>query len=379
MDSCSKTPDQEPPTDPSVTAAPKPPDQLFRVVKTLSTPTSSAGVYLCLPRTLPPPFEPTKEVDVDLQDRTADVHNVYQTVRGNTRLRQQLSLLSYKNWSDVLYENMQYNSASFLEDEHLKMLPQLVVVKMHKNSNVLRNEDSQIERQHKRGGRATLHVGSYVLRAQFTTSPLTSFVCLRPVFGPTLAQFGEASNKNQGSIPGWFVAHICAALIDAVDFLHDEGTVHAKIEASNVMLNLYPTYMHHRYRGYPDVQLIDFALASQSDEDAEERDNRAVLELMEHVITEWSDVAPFMPSVSNFPALSGEGDDPILVLLAFIRMMLAGNHDGCTGLSGLYARAVDIRHEGPRSMPWNVMRLLHADLVIAEELDRAVRDPLVLE
>ena len=378
MKSRSGTPSQKPPTRSLLVSAPRPPGQLFRVVKPLSKTASSSVVYLCLPRALPPPFEPSKEIDYDLQDRMADVHDAFQTVRGNTRLRQQLSLLSYKNSGDVLYENMQHNGTSLLHDKHLKMLPQLVVVKMSRDTDLLRKEVLQIEAQHKKGGRATLHVGSHVLRAQFTASTATSFVCLRPVFGPTLAQFGEASNKNQGRIPGWFVGHICVALVDAVDFLHDEGIVHAKIEASNIMFNLYPTYMHHRYRGYPDVQLIDFSLAGQSDEGAEERDHRAVLELMEHVITEWSDVAPFMPFINNFTGLSGEGDDPLLTQLALIRTMLSGVYDGYTNLAELQARAVDIRHEGPETIPWNLMKLLHADLVTADELDRAVRAPLAL-
>ena len=308
----------------------------------------------------------------------ADFHDAFQTVRGNMRLRQQLSLLSYKNSSDVLYENMQHNGTSLLQDKHLKMLPRLVVVKMSRDTDLLRKEVLHIEAQHKKGGRATLHVGSHVLRAQFTASTATSFVCLRPVFGPTLAQVGEASNKDQGRMPGWFVGHICVALVDAVDFLHDEGIVHAKIEASNIMFNLYPTYMHHRYRGYPDVQLIDFSLAGHSDEGAEERDHRAVLELMEHVITEWSDVAPFVPFINSFTGLSGEGDDPLLTQLALIRTMLSGAYDGYTNLAELQARAVDIRHEGPETMPWNLMKLLHADLVTADNLDGGVRDPLVL-
>ncbi|RYN36059.1 hypothetical protein AA0119_g5000 [Alternaria tenuissima] len=381
MKSRSGTPSQKPPTRSLLVSAPKPPGQLFRVVKPLSKTASSSIVYLCLPRALPPPFEPSKEIDYDLQDRMADVHDAFQTVRGNTRLRQQLSLLSYKNSGDVLYENMQHNGTSLLHDKHLKMLPQLVVVKMSRDTDLLREEVLQTEAQHKKGGLATLHVGSHVLRAQFTASTATSFVCLRPVFGPTLAQFGEASNKNQGRIPGWFVGHICVALVDAVDFLHDEGIVHAKIEASNIMFNLYPTYMHHRYRGYPDVQLIDFSLAGQSHknaEDAKEQDHHAVLELMEHVITEWSDVAPFMPFINNVTGLSGEGDDPVLTQLALIRTMLSGVYDENTNLAGLHARAVDIRHEGPENMPWNLMKLLHADLVTADELDRAVRAPLAL-
>ncbi|KAG9192576.1 hypothetical protein G6011_11310 [Alternaria panax] len=375
-------PDQEPPMNSLLMAAPKPPDQLFRVVKPLSTLTSSSGVFLCLPRALPPSFEPLNEVDFALQDRIADIRDAFQTVPGNTRLRQQLPLLSYKSSKDVLCNNMQHNGASWLEDKHLKMLSQLVVVKTHKDTDGLRNEVLQVEGQHRKGEHATLHVGSYVLRAQYTDSPSTSFVCLRPVFGPTLAQFGEASNKDQGHIPSWFVEHIFVGLVDAVGFLHDEGIVHGKIEASNVMLNLYPTYMHHRYRGYPDVQLMNFSLARECDEgddEAKERDNRSVLEPMEQVITRWSDVAPFMQFQSDATWLRGEGDDPLLIQLASIQRMLAEEYDGYTDLSELRERAVDVRHEGPETMPRNLMKLLHADLVTPDELDRAVRAPLVLK
>ena len=99
---------------------------------------------------------------------------------------------------------------------------------------------------------------------------------------------------------------------------------------------------------------------------------------MEHVITEWSDVAPFMPFINNVTGLSGEGDDPVLTQLALIRTMLSGVYDENTNLAELQARAVDIRHEGPETIPWNLMKLLHADLVTADELDRAVRAPLAL-
>ena len=58
--------------------------------------------------------------------------------------------------------------------------------------------------------------------------------------------------------------------------------------------------------------------------------------------------------------------------------MLSGVYDGYINLAELQARAVDIRHEGPETIPWNLMKLLHADLVTADELDRAVRAPLAL-
>jgi serine/threonine protein kinase len=350
------------------------------VVKTLSAPTSSSGVYLCLPRALPSSFEPSDEVDSDLYDRVSETHDAFQTVSGNARLQQQLPLLSYKNLNDVLYKSMQQNGASALPDQHLRMLPQLVVVKTRRKTDELRNEALHIEEQHRKGECATLHIGSYVLGAQYTTSPSTSFICLRPVFGPTLAQFGEASNKDgQSGIPGWFVAHICIGLVDAVGFLHDEGMVHGKIEASNIMLNLYATYMHHRYRGYPDVQLIDFSATGPGDEDAVEEDSRGILEVMEQTIAKWSDVAPFIGFADNATGSGREGEDPLVAQLAFIEMMLAGDYDEYFNIPDLRERAEDMRHEGPEMMPKTLIKLLHEDLVPATEIERAVQDPLVLK
>jgi hypothetical protein len=69
--------------------------------------------------------------------------------------------------------------------------------------------------------------------------------------------------------------------------------------------------MHYQYRVYPDAQLIHFAVTSQDDKVAEERDNRDVLILVEQVITKWSGVAPSMEFASNVTDSRGEGDDSL--------------------------------------------------------------------
>ena len=110
---------------------------------------------------------------------------------------------------------MEHNGTSLLLDKHLKMLPQLVVVKLNKQTNQLRSEVDAIEAIYKEdGSNASLFIGSFVLSAQHTMEPKTSFMCLRPVFGPTLEQFGEASITDpNGGIPAWFVGHIILRLI----------------------------------------------------------------------------------------------------------------------------------------------------------------------
>jgi hypothetical protein len=162
--------------------APKPPGHLFRIVKTLSP-----GVYVCLPRTLPPPFEPTTEINPDLYDKLVDVRSAFAFATvPNARLHQQLPLLSYARLSDVLYEAVQHNGTSLLLNRHLKMGMQIVAVKMSQDKEKLRKEVEVVESLHRVVEEASLFVGSYVLQFQHTTSPATSLAVLCPTFGPTL-------------------------------------------------------------------------------------------------------------------------------------------------------------------------------------------------
>jgi hypothetical protein len=353
--------------------APKPPGHLFRIVKTLSP-----GVYLCLPRALPPPFEPTTDIDPDLHDKLVDVRSAFATVP-NARLHQQLPLLSYARLSDVLYEAMQHNGTSFLLNRHLKMAMQLVVVKMSAETEKLRGEVDIVESLHRGVEEASLFIGSYVLQSQHTISPATSFAVLRPVYGPTLQQYEEHSTG--GGIPGWLVGHIAIGLMDAVQYVHDCGVPHGSISASNTMINLYPTDMHHRYRGYPDIQLIDFAGATRSWHDEVEKiDVQALLEVIEELISKYSDVAPFLGLVTY--AGVQEGEDPLISLLRQVRSMLASTYDGPFEMDDLRKqlapRLEQMRHDGPETLPRDLMKLLHSDLVTGPELERAVQGPLVI-
>ena len=271
----------------ATTHAPKPPGTIFRVVKKLESHDSTSGVYLCLPRILPPPFTPSQDTDGDVPDDAPAIHAAYSKIPRNQRLRKQMPLLQGVNYADFLYRSMEHNGTSLLLDKHLKMLPQLVVVKLNKQTNQLRSEVDAIEAIYKEdGSNASLFIGSFVLSAQHTMEPKTSFMCLRPVFGPNLEQFGGASITDpNGGIPAWFVGHIILRLIETVNYLHDCEVMHGNIAPSNIMLNLYPTYMHLRYRGYPDVLLINFSQAGSTESADECEDVIAVLRVMEEVIT----------------------------------------------------------------------------------------------
>jgi hypothetical protein len=210
-------------------------------------------------------------------------------------------------------------------------------------------------------------------------------------------QFGSLitlPSRGRG-IPSWLLAHICLGVLDALQYVHDCGVVlHGKIGAASVVLRLYPTCMHHRYRGYPDVLLFGFLGATvtaekeegevnEEEDEGKEEDVRSVLQVMEQVVTRWSGVAPFMGSAIDAGGGGGEGDGAETALLQKAQSILAGSSDGALGVDHVRAqlapRLEQMRHEGPDTMHQELMHLLHSDLVTGPELDRAVRDPVVIK
>ncbi|EUC29322.1 hypothetical protein COCCADRAFT_106832 [Bipolaris zeicola 26-R-13] len=371
-------------SEPTPTVA-RPPGAVFRVVKTLSKSSSSTGVYLCLPRTLPSSSEPTMDIDEDLSNRCAPILAAFGKMTGNERLQQQLSLLEYERLGHVLYQNIQENRTSLLRSGQIEMLPQLVVVKMSTEKEKVRREVEVVEEIHRMAGEVTtLHIGSYVLGSQHTEAPETSYMVLRPIFGPTLEEFSERSSCcRSGHIPDWLMAHVCIALIEAVNFLHEHGLVHGRIEASNVMLSLYPVYMHHRYRGYPDVQLINFSDCASAAAKDTALDVRGVLVVLGEIMIKQSDAAPSRRSKRDVRGRVREKQGEQNLLLAQIKSMTTADYEGDMDIQGLQRSLVgiaqDMRHVGPETMPRDIMRLLHADLTTAGELECAVRNPLVLK
>jgi len=69
------------------------------------------------------------------------------------------------------------------------------------------------------------------------------------------------------------------------------------------------------------------------------------------------------------------------MLLASIRKMMDVDSPGIHRYDDLRAelegRALDLRHDGPNTLPRYMMKMLHADLATAAELDDAFRDPTV--
>jgi len=96
----------------------------------------------------------------------------------------------------------------------------------------------------------------------------------------------------------------------------------------------------------------------------------------------WSDVAPFLNTAADTAeSLESENQDPLVTLLVSIRKMVdvdsLGIHRHNDLRAELEGRALDLHHDGPKTLPRYMMKMLHTDLATAAELDDAVRDPTV--
>jgi hypothetical protein len=291
----------QPPAEMSTPAAPPtPPPHLFRTIKRLQE-----GAFLCLPRNV------TGATDSSLVRAIEDA------------------------------------GESKLEKECLDVLPHLRIVRTSASPVVLKRELDVLEALE----------SELLMKAQVTGVLESSWLCLFPVFGHTLEEFG-AKYKDKGGIPSWFLAHILLSLHEAVSHMHAGGFAHGILTADTVVLDPYPRNEAYRYRSYPAIHLTNLASATDLDDASEERDVIAVLELMQRCVVEWSTIAP---------ATDDDTEDPMSLILHDFRSILA--FSPLPPLDDLLARLTDVRHEGPTSyIPPTLRSLLHADLVTKDEL-----------
>jgi hypothetical protein len=323
MDSRSATLSTEP--DPrDLTNTLKPPGHLFRVIKRVSSKT-----YLCLPRTLDPLSPPT------CYDLPASL-TAFKSLP-STRSHKQTLLLEYEH-KDTLVWSVTHNDASLLQQKNINLMPQVVVVKMGPK---IRSEVSVLEALHHGCECADLCIGSRVLRAQLTGGAESTWMCKAPVFGPTLESVGRTC-ATEGGLPNWFLAHVFLGVLDGVVFVHANGISHNRLLSSSIVLNLYPRYMHYRYRGYPDVQLIGFGQAGALEDTG--GDAHSSLRIMVEAISKWSDSAPFLALASKDGLMVT--DDSILLVLQEVRQLLQSTAHllsktfGCVSMGGSSISAI---------------------------------------
>ncbi|KAH8706115.1 hypothetical protein GQ44DRAFT_777782 [Phaeosphaeriaceae sp. PMI808] len=352
---------------------PVPPPSRFRIIKRLSSASNTThAVYLCLPRALEL-FSPATDIDTTFRERVAKEHTSFSTLP-HAYMHCQMWLLSYPRYGDTLVRMIEQLKSSSLPRALVQSIfPSLTVVKMGACAASLRREIETIEALTEHDEDASMHIGSYVVGTQTTGSCADSYLVMAPVFGRTLREFAEVS----GGLPSWMIAHVVLGLVDAVKCVHDKGITHGKLDMGNVMLNMYPRRMFHRYRGYPDVVLVDFAGAKKMDRDG---DVRALLGIVERLVWGWSDLTPLAEH-----AVVGDTlwtDDPLLILLQHARDMVALETQLMlqdTGMLNFVLCLEKIRHGGPMEVPGGMVMLLHSDLATEEEFEDAMRDPTVLQ
>jgi len=303
--------------------APLPPPNVFRTIKKLPYFFEQSGIFLALPR------------KIDGEGDSAFVSAV-------SRI-----------------------GGSALEGALLALLPHVRVVKTYTRSLDVRREVEFLER---------FDAGP-LARSQITTAARSSWLVEVPVFGATLAEYGEKA----GGIPSWFLAHVFLGLLGAVEEIHDQGIAHRDVGPDNIVFNIYPRDGKWRYRGYPDIVIKNFGTAIDIDDYNASRDVSGLLRTMEKCIVEWSSSAPFLAY-----AIDGtmETDDPMMLVLRDVRHFLQDINDVPTleEVREMFNnRLVDLRHEGPATMSPALARTLHSDLVTAEELEHALREPTVLK
>ncbi|OAL45842.1 hypothetical protein IQ07DRAFT_518899 [Pyrenochaeta sp. DS3sAY3a] len=361
---------------PLTPSALEPPAHLFRIVKQLSPPTSThSAVFLCLPRNPLPAFSPDSEC-AEFLCPNLHVRNAFRKLR-DPRFKQQLRLLEYVRLADTLVPSIIANGASVLPQRLVKMLPQLVVVKMNVSPEALGKEADVVEELHSGREYSTLFIGTKMIRGQITADPSSSWICLRPVFGHTIPQLGEAFAKAKKEVPDWLVAHILLGLISAAQFVHGDGLVYGNVSAENTMINLYPEYMHHRYRGYPDIQLVGFSQAEKVDDTSggAAKDVRDVMMVIVEFITKWSSATPYFGTGIGLRV----SQEPLVLLWQQVQEILAGNEKVTwDDMGGLIIHLEELRGSGPKTLPKDIIKILHSDLASQEELKSAMKGSRVV-
>ncbi|KAF2824166.1 hypothetical protein CC86DRAFT_420581 [Ophiobolus disseminans] len=302
---------------------------LFRTIRRLASASDQCGIFLCLPRR------------IDGEGDSAFVRAV------------------------------EYKAVSALEAKHIALLPHLRIIKTWALPANVRNEVNVLEHLDN-----SLYIGSYLASAQITSDAKLSWLCEFPVFGSSLVEYAA---KVKG-ISSWHLAHIFLGLLNAASYVHDEGYAHRSLTPQDVRINLYPRDEKYRYRRYPDIQLVNFGTACALDAWSAQRDVVALLKMMQMCIVDWSDSAPFLAAAW----LDVEGamvtDDPMMLVLRDVRQFLQGDVPTLGEVYEMFFdRLTDLRHGGAEYMSPALTRLLHADLVTGEEMEHALREPVMLQ
>lgn len=315
-----------------------PPADLFNTIQCFPSSSEDAhAVHLCLPRTLSRSLNFTTTASNDRLTPTDD------------------------------------NSGSTPQSRDIRT--QMLVVKTCANPQELREEAYTMDQIHQGSDNSNASASSYITQSQFTTTAPSSWMCMRPIFGPSLKQF-SITGAVDGGVPNYLIAQIFLGLLDALEVLHAAGYAHNNLTLSNVMLNMYPKGSQYRYRNYPDVLLVGWSHAKPISCSGIEEDARGMLRIMVDLIRTCSDVSRFLRPKAAFKTMISY--DAMVSLLHDMEEVLID--DGMFGLENVRqqfgVRFEEIRNMGPSRLSYSLLKLLHSDLVSDAELESALREPL---
>ncbi|KAL5388156.1 hypothetical protein DPSP01_003146 [Paraphaeosphaeria sporulosa] len=267
------------------------------------------------------------------------------------------------------------HDANVGEKLHRKARAQLVVVRMYKSLDALRNEMETLNMMHdfKRSGD---FIGPLGLRACYSI-PTASWLCLRPIFGKSLEAFGQAC-LDTNRIPTYFVWHIFIRLLSAVEFVHAAGIAHGDLSSANVMLRC--SLPDSPEREWPDVVLTGFEVEVDMDlyEDERREDVKRMAGILyTDVISQWSDSAMLM----SFIDLTFPQADPLMQFAAELKALVDARLDQYVDLEDFdewKSVAISERARGPGYCPAWIKTAAYDVLVTEKELGKAMGPPLVL-
>lgn len=246
---------------------------------------------------------------------------------------------------------------------------QLMVVKQHALPEAVRKEANIIDFLH-HPVQSDDVVGSFILREQVTSIAASSWLCLRPIFGRNLQDFGVLCSDIAG-IPSYFCWHIFLDMVEAVEYIHGAGVAHNDICASNIMIDPNHPLNEHHFHEYPNVVLIDFDKASVISREKAKSDVRGLLMVVEEVVTKWSDLA----SVLDTLELKSKKTDPLARFEREVWTVLKREEEMTVeGLRNEWGEMAEAgRDAGPLDIPSWMQQVIHNELAATDEMNKAAR------
>jgi serine/threonine protein kinase len=183
-----------------------------------------------------------------------------------------------------------------------------------------------------------------------------SYICIPPVFGPTLKQIAARVYDHDKVVPTYFIAHIVVGLVAALTYLHGSQLAHNNLIPDHIILDPHPAEDDFAFRDYPNVKFINFGEASASELETNcDGDIRMLFYTLKTTFAEWT------------------GEWAVAERQVVADLAAETKQELTVGeLEELSAMAFDKRALGPEYLDKWLADCCHDDLVTASELDQVL-------